>query len=134
MCFWAWAEADRRRGCPPVLTREGDRIVIWLVGEQDAATVPLLAQALERAAGTDAADIVIDLSETTFIDAAIVGELVRSQRLLRQRSRNLSLRAVSGFTRRVLEICDVTSLLDPAPGGGSAGRAARWRRRRRSAR
>ena len=52
---------------------------LWLVavsGEQDAATAPRIEE-LVRRVRRDGADLVIDLSEATFIDSSIAGILVR---------------------------------------------------------
>jgi anti-anti-sigma factor len=106
-----------RRGppAPPLISREGGHTVIWLVGDQDLATVPLLETALTEALELDHGDLVVDLRETPFVDAATIGTLVRNRTALRQRSRNLTVRAPSDFVRRVLALCGVAHLVDPNP-------------------
>jgi anti-sigma B factor antagonist len=106
-------EADRRRRPAPFVSRDGDRSVVWLVGEQDIATVSVLAEMLTNMASLDDADLVVDLSEVSFIDAATLSVLIRGRNVLQGRSRNLTLRAPSRCAQRVLEMCGVADLIDP---------------------
>ena len=87
----------RQRDCVPVLTRDGDRTVVWLEGDHDIATVFALADALERATSANDANLIIDLSGVTFIGAAAVGVLLRGLDNLRRQSRSLALRAPSAM-------------------------------------
>jgi anti-sigma B factor antagonist len=49
--------------------------VVTLRGEHDLSTEPLLARALEDAAAH--CDVVVDLSECTFIDSTVIASLIR---------------------------------------------------------
>jgi anti-anti-sigma factor len=86
--------------------------VVWLRGEHDISTLPALREIMLRAIGHDDADLTLDLSEVTFIDAATVGTIVRTREFLRFWSRSLALRSPSRCARRVLELCDLTDLTD----------------------
>jgi anti-anti-sigma factor len=121
MCFLSWNEAQQRRSLPPLVTCEGGRNVVWLVGEQDVATVPLLIEALAEVAARDKADMVIDLSGTCFVDAATLGAFVTARLGLGAEARVLSLRGPPAFTRRVIDICGLTDMVDPARPDESAG-------------
>jgi anti-anti-sigma factor len=100
---------------------EGDRTVVWLSGEYDIATLTVLAKGLARAIALDDADVVVDLTELQFIDAAIIGLLIRTRNFLRSRSRNLTLRNPPRFVQRILDICGLAGLVDAAPTDAGQG-------------
>jgi anti-anti-sigma factor len=103
-------EADHRGGPRPFVSREGERSIVWLTGEQDIATVFVLAETLADVTALDDADIVVDLSEVSFIDVATLRALIRCGHDLQNLSRHLTLRAPSPFTQRLLAICPTASL------------------------
>lgn len=105
------ADADHRSPLPR-LSRDGERNVLWLEGEHDKATVAALTEALRTIAALDDADIVVDLSEVSFLDAATLGTFIRARNSLQEQSRTLTLRAPSKATRRVLDICRLADLVD----------------------
>lgn len=100
--------------------------VIWVRGEHDIATKVSLVVAIARAAQRGDADLLVDLSGVTFMDASIVGALVHSRNRLRSRSQSLEVRAPSPPARRVLELCGLAHLVhSPAlPAAHPAGLAA----------
>jgi anti-anti-sigma factor len=111
--------------------RDAARTVVWLRGEHDHSTVAALAETMARAMALDDSDLVVDLSEVTFMDAATVGVIVRARELLRLRSRSLALRAPSTSARRILDLCGGTDLLDPrsveaTSVAGTAGALGTW--------
>ena len=55
---------------PPRVSRDCDRAVVWLDGEHDIATVPVLANVLALVVADDDGDVMVDLSGATFFDAA----------------------------------------------------------------
>jgi len=83
---------------------------LWLVvagGEQDLATVGRLREEIERAelAG---GDIVVDLSQATFIDSSVAGLLVEHG--LRPTSDDVSIALVipaAGFPAKVLQLLEI---------------------------
>ena len=83
---------------------------LWLVvvgGEQDLATVDRLREEIERAeiAG---GDIVVDLSQATFIDSSVAGLLVEHG--LRPASDDVSIALVipaAGFPAKVLRLLEI---------------------------
>jgi anti-anti-sigma factor len=106
---------DRDLHASLLTSQEDNHIVIWLVGDQDLATVSTLDTALTNALELDHLHLVVDLSKTSFIDAATIGALTRSRTTFQQQSRTLTLRAPTDFVGRVLGLCRVTHLLDPNP-------------------
>jgi anti-anti-sigma factor len=106
-----------RRGPPAslLISREGGHTVVWLVGDQDLATLSVLETALTEVLELDQGHLVVDLRESPFVDAGTIGALIRSRTAFRQQSRNLTVRAPSAFVRRVLGLCGVAHLVDPSP-------------------
>ena len=70
---------------------------------------------MARAIAFDDTDLVIDLSEVTFMDAATVAVMVRAEAFLRDRSRSLTFRSPSTHARRVLGVGGLAELVDPGP-------------------
>ena len=64
-------------------------------------------------------DLVIDLSDVTFMDASTVRVLAHARTVLRHHNRALVLRDPSSCARRLIELCGLTDLVeqqrDPAP-------------------
>lgn len=111
--FLSWDAVVRDIG-PPVDVRWDARMVVALRGEQDVSTAARVAEALVGVSVVDEGDVVVDLSGVRFMDAAIVGVLVGGRHALRLQSRELTLRAPSKPARRVLELCGLVGLIDPA--------------------
>jgi anti-sigma B factor antagonist len=127
----SWDEIAQEPGPPPDVRREGDRMVVSLRGEQDMSTAPSVADALAAATAVGDGDVVVDLSDVQFMDAAIITELARGRTALRSESRALMLRAPSRFAQRLLGVCGLVGdhahvLLPkpahrPSPPGAAAG-------------
>ena len=100
-----------RRG-PKRLGGEPLRTVVWVGGEQDMATRVQLTAGLAEAAGLDDADVVVDISGVTFMDASTIGALVVARNGLRAHSRSLSVRDPSPSARGLLNLCGLARLID----------------------
>ena len=94
---------------------DADHSVVWVRGAQDSSTVVALCMTVARAIALDDADLVIDLSEVTFMDAATVEVMVRAEAFLRDRSRSLTLRSPSSHAWRVLGVAGLAELVDARP-------------------
>jgi anti-anti-sigma factor len=94
---------------------DADHSVVWVRGAHDASTVVALCLTMARAIAFDDADLVIDLSEVTFMDAATVTVMIRAEAFLRDRSRSLMLRSPSTHARRVLGVAGLVELVNPGP-------------------
>jgi anti-anti-sigma factor len=92
--------------------------VIVLRGELDLAAAPLLRQRVDDAASGRA--LVIDLAETTFIDSAVLKELLRARAELAARDVRLVLAAVSPQVRRLLDLTRTSELFDDARDAAAA--------------
>jgi anti-anti-sigma factor len=108
-------DIDRELQPSPRVWREGTRVVVSLHGEQDMNTAGRLAAVLAGSTAEGDVDLVVDLSHVEFIDAKIVTVLVRRRDVLRSRARDLTLRAPSPFARRILDLCGLLELVEPAP-------------------
>jgi anti-anti-sigma factor len=107
------------RGPPAVFPGcDADQSVVWVRGDHDASTVVALCMTMARAIAFDDADLVIDLSEVTFMDAATVEAIVRAEAFLRDRSRSVTLRSPSTHAWRVLGGAGLAELVDPRPRTG----------------
>jgi anti-anti-sigma factor len=74
-----------------------------------------LSVTLADAARLDDADIFVDLSGVTFMDASTVSALVGARNRLRAQSRSLSVRDPSPLARRVVDLCGLSQLIDEHP-------------------
>jgi len=108
----SWDEAAPNEQAPEVW-REGRQAVVSLRGEHDLSTAPALAAALAEASALGAGDVVVDLSGVLFMDAAVIKEIVDRREGLHLGSRTLTLRAPSPSAWRVLELCDLTGMVEP---------------------
>jgi len=70
---------------------------------------------LARAIAFDDADLVVDLSEVTFMDAATIEVMIRAKAFLRDRSRSLTVRPPSTHAWRVLGEVALADLVGPRP-------------------
>ena len=74
-----------------------------------------MSEVLARLTATGSANLVLDLSGVTFVDASTLGAFVRSDNDLRMLSRSLSLQSPSALVRRLLDICGLQRLAAPRP-------------------
>jgi anti-sigma B factor antagonist len=99
-----------------VIEREDDEGTYLLAaGEVDVLTAPKLAAALVRILHTVQGDVVVDLSETLFIDSAGLHVLLNAQRRLTRQGRKLRVICGSGPVRRVIEMARLLDTLNVEP-------------------
>jgi anti-sigma B factor antagonist len=87
-------------------------------GEPDLAAVPLLRARVDAAAAGRA--LVVDLGETTFIDSAVLKELLRARAELAAHDVRLVLAAVPPPVRRLLDLTRTYELFEHAPDSETA--------------
>jgi anti-anti-sigma factor len=97
--------------------------VVRLAGEFDFESVEVARRAVQRA-GSDARQVIVDLSRVTFFDAAGVRFLLAAREQVRAAGGDLVLRHPSWRVRRVLDLVGALSLLCPDGPGGFAPPAA----------
>jgi anti-anti-sigma factor len=91
----------------------GGVTVLVLTGELDLAAAPALrARVDEAAAGRG---LVVDLEQTTFIDSAVLKELLRARAELAAVDAGLVLAGVSTPVRRLLDLTRTYELFEHAP-------------------
>lgn len=139
--FPLWDLVLSEVGPPPEGWQEGARTVVALRGEQDMSTAARVAGALAEMCAVGQDDVVVDLSQVLFMDAAIIGVLVAARNVLRSQSRELTIREPSRSARRLLELCGLVELVEPASaalagenGSGATGRCILPRTPRRQGR
>lgn len=111
-----WDPIVSEVGPPPEVWREGARTVVALRGEQDMSTAARVAEPLADVGAVGQGDVVVDLSQVLFMDAAIIGVLIGARNALRSQSRDLTIRAPSRLARRVLELCGLGELIENVGG------------------
>jgi anti-sigma B factor antagonist len=86
-------------------------VIFEVAGEMDMATAPELSSAVDGI--QDAARrVVVDLTDTTFLDSAAINTLIRCQRALVQRDVRLGVVSPKdGVVRKALEITNVIDQL-----------------------
>jgi anti-sigma B factor antagonist len=98
--------------------REGDLVVIGLCGEHDLGTQSQLSAMLARFCGAGSAgDVVVDLSEATFVDSSTISVLLDGLDLMQDQGRNLIVREPSLQAYRVLEIAGLLDVFAPMYSG-----------------
>lgn len=78
--------------------------VVHVHGEVDQATAPELEAAIEKAMTAGTGDLVIDLSDVSFLDSGGMNVFVRCAKPLGHAGRQLILREPQPAVRRALEI------------------------------
>jgi anti-anti-sigma factor len=84
--------------------------VVTVGGELDLYSSPRLTAEL-GALTADAAEVVLDLTDVTFMDSTALGSILASARLLRDAGGRLSLVASGASTRKLLALVGVDRVL-----------------------
>ena len=104
--------------------------VISLAGEVDLYTAPEFKQQLLEVIGQGAKHVVVDFSDTTFIDSTTLGVLVGGVKRLRPTGGSLSLVCTDQNISKIFEITGLDSVFpiyksrDEALAGAAAGGTA----------
>jgi anti-anti-sigma factor len=85
-------------------------VCLRAAGEFDVATLPILEYALARAS-TAALDVQLDLSGVTFFDAASLGALVDTRRMLIEDGRTFTIVNPTRTVTKLLKITELEGLL-----------------------
>lgn len=97
------------------LTEEPGRPATLVVrGELDLASAAELRAQLEKVAADRPPVLVVDLTETTFVDSSGLGAIAGGLRAQRQHGGSLEVVGCAPHVRRVFEISGLGSLLAPA--------------------
>jgi len=98
------------------VTRDpGGGAVVWLSGEHDLTTRRQLCDVLAFEFSVDDSDVIVDLSDVTFMDCSTVGVLIGGKEWMAAQQRWMSVRAPSRCARRLLDLSGLNRLLDTRP-------------------
>lgn len=89
----------------------GDRVVVRIGGECDAATLDRLNGTLDAAVDQRPQDVLVDLAEATFIDSLTLGSLTAAAKRVRASGGSFRVRGVAGEVRRAFEITGLDKYL-----------------------
>lgn len=98
--------------------RDGNRAVLTVRGELDAYSAPGLEDQIGRLLAEQIDEVVLDLSQTGFLDSSGLRAILTAQRRLAENNGRMTLRAPSEAVSRLLEI---TGLTDHFTIDGAAG-------------
>ncbi|HUR87416.1 MAG TPA: STAS domain-containing protein [Solirubrobacteraceae bacterium] len=104
-------DAQQRGALAMRSDRDGETHVIALSGEMDLSTVDLVEQELLRVEATDAARIVLDLSELEFLDSTGVRLIYMADVRSRQDSDRLRIRRGPDKVQRLFVMTDLADRL-----------------------
>jgi anti-sigma B factor antagonist len=85
-----------------------------LSGELDVADVPALLSTLDALTQHGDRRVHVDLDDVTFVDAAVLGALVRTSNCLHEAGGSLVVTCRRGQPRRLFELARLEHLLAPA--------------------
>jgi anti-sigma B factor antagonist len=89
--------------------------VITVRGEVDLHTAPKVQYAIDRAAQTDGAAVVVDMSGVSFMDSTALSSLVRSKDSLQKQGTSLRLAAPSQAVERIFSVTGFSDYFDIFP-------------------
>ena len=89
-----------------------DTVVVELRGDHDCSTVPALAAILASAVAFAETNLVVDMSEVRFINAACIRMLTAAGDFLVGQQRTFTLRSPSRCAKRILELCGASALIE----------------------
>lgn len=85
----------------------GTRTVVHLGGEIDVYTAPLVREKLDEQLSAGRTDLVVDLTDVTFLDSTGLGVLVGRLKLIRTMGGSM---CIVGTDDRVLKVFSITGL------------------------
>jgi anti-anti-sigma factor len=94
---------------------EGEATVITVQGEIDLRSAPQFRRCLLEIALRADKPIVVDLTETSFLDCRGLATLAAARDALHAHGQMLYLRGAQGIVRRVLALSDLVDLLEEPP-------------------
>jgi anti-anti-sigma factor len=98
---------------PPVGTDAAGRRLVRPAGEVDVVAARQLAAALRALVGAPGADVVVDLTDVTFIDSTGLGAIVATRRRLTRQGIALHVIAPAGSpARRTIDLAGLAGVLE----------------------
>jgi anti-anti-sigma factor len=94
-------------------------LVLRLTGELDMATTPSLEEAISAAERDPGLDVVVDLSDLSFLDCTAVHTLAEAHRRAIENGRTFAVTRPRAWVRKVFEMTGTGHLVRPEPDGSS---------------
>lgn len=94
------------------VTPEQDRIRVYVTGELDLATAPLLEQPLTNALEAGFDKLVLDLTDLTFIDSSGLRLVIQTHRKAADIDASLTVEGAHGAPLKAFELAGLTSYLE----------------------
>ena len=110
---------DRRFSVDPVLSTDGYRTTVRVVGDLDLLTADLLLSELTSLARAGYVDVDLDLSGVPFCDGSGFSALVQGREQLMDRGGTLVLQHPCWALRRILDVFDLTVALEAREPGSA---------------
>jgi anti-anti-sigma factor len=101
-------------GLAATVYSDGGVTVVTLWGEADRATLHVVEDALADVIAGGEGDVVVDLAQTEFMDAAALRTILRARETLEGTGRDLTLRSPSRSTARLLGVFGLGHLAGPS--------------------
>lgn len=106
--------SERRAGTIRVVRETDGILAVCLEGEFDLANAPTLVDQIDLALETGK-DLVLDLSEATFIDSSVINVLMRASKAAGERQQTMVLQlGTAAIVERALEIARIELVLTRA--------------------
>jgi anti-anti-sigma factor len=103
--------SDRRLGAVHVVPETDEIVAVCLEGEFDMANTAALVEQLDHAL-SDNMHLVIDLSQTTFIDSTVINALFHASKVAKTRDRTVVLQlGTAPVVERLIEITDIERVI-----------------------
>lgn len=106
--------SERRAGSIRVVRETDGILAVCLEGEFDLANAPTLVDQIDLALETGK-DLVLDLSEATFIDSSVINVMMRASKAAGERQQTMVLQlGTAAIVERALEIARIELVLTRA--------------------
>ena len=106
--------SEHREGVIRVVPETDEIVAVCVEGDFDLANAPALGDDIDRALDSGN-DLIVDLSEATFIDSSVINVLVRASKAAGAREQTMVLQlGTAVIVERVLEIARIERVLPRA--------------------
>ena len=112
--FASSSGSEHRAGAIRVVHETDDIVAVCLEGDFDLANAPALGDQIDRALDTGN-DLILDLSEATFIDSSVINVLVQASKTASGREQAMVLQlGTATIVERALELVRIEQVLPRA--------------------
>lgn len=95
-----------------VVTVEGGPVTLRVAGELDISTAPQLRLEIDAAMTTPPGDLILDLSEVTFLDSSGLAVLFSAARRLARHDARVTVRGLQAQCLRTVQLVGLADVLD----------------------